>query len=67
MSTPARDRPTQTVSFACDQCARRLRVTLAHYDLGACPGCGKTYWALQPKRQGPFIMFPHPGFFRLKP
>ena len=33
---------------------------LKHYDVVRC-SCGKFFWALQPKRNGPLKAFPWPG------
>jgi hypothetical protein len=33
---------------------------LSHYDLMRC-ACGKWFWALRPKKNGPLVMFPWPG------
>lgn len=55
--------PDQWVPSICD--CHRAKGTkggqyLFHYDRLIC-SCGKTYWALLPKRGGPLVMFPWPG------
>lgn len=49
----------QWVPGICD-CGPRVGQYLAHYDVMRC-SCGKFFWSLQPKRDGPLVMFPWPG------
>ncbi len=37
-----------------------------HYDVVRC-SCGRFYWALQPRANGPLQVFPHPGFHPVAP
>ena len=41
-------------------CGKVHRFDIAHYDR-VIVGCGRRYWALQPRRNGPLKMFPWPG------
>ena len=50
---------TQRVEHTCD-CGHVVRCDIGHYQLVRCR-CGIFYWALQPKRQGPFALFKWPG------
>ena len=56
MSTPI---PAQTFVRNCG-CGSTGQVVLGHYEIGRCP-CGRFFWALQPKRNGPLALFPWPG------
>jgi len=49
----------QIVAFAC-RCGKPHRIQVNHYDR-VILSCGHPYWALQPKRNGPYQMFPWPG------
>jgi hypothetical protein len=44
------------------ECGSSGGAYLRHYEIMRC-SCGKFLWALQPDRGGPFLMFPHPGFY----
>lgn len=59
MSTPAA-KTECWVNVDCP-CGKGGGEYLAHYALVRC-SCGKMFWALQPKRDGPLLAFPHPGF-----
>jgi hypothetical protein len=50
---------SQSVQFACP-CGKTHRFTVEHYDR-VIVQCGRPWWALQPKRNGPLVMFPWPG------
>ena len=50
----------QYVKVPCD-CGRAGGQYLAHYELVRCD-CGKFFWALQPRRDGPLVAFPWPGY-----
>lgn len=52
--------PREVVQTTCD-CGRPIVVNIEHYQRVACRDCGKIYWALQPKRNGPLVLFPWPG------
>lgn len=41
-------------------CGKLHRVEAQHYDRMIME-CKRPYWALQPKRNGPLVLFPHPG------
>ena len=49
----------QAVSVRC-QCGGTHRVSVCHYDRVVLP-CGKPYWTLQPRRNGPYELKPWPG------
>jgi len=51
-------REEQYVRFTCDRCQKVCGANMSHYDFVSCGKCGKLYWALQPKRNGPLIAFP---------
>jgi len=34
---------------------------LRHYETVLCR-CGQTFWALRPRKNGPLVLVPHPGF-----
>jgi len=53
--------PEQWLSHECGFCGSKGGAYLMHYGLMRC-SCGKFYWALQPKRNGPMVLFLHPGF-----
>lgn len=42
------------------ECGKKLVGVFGHYDRKICP-CGRGYWALQPKREGPLAIYPWPG------
>ena len=50
----------QRIPLSCP-CGARGTVTLKHWELFRCSKCGRFFWALQPKRPGPFVFFPWPG------
>jgi hypothetical protein len=52
--------PEQHFTVPCDY-ARKGSVKLGHYGVCRCPNCNCRFWALQPKRFGPLVLFPHPG------
>jgi len=54
------ERVTMFCSVKCD-CGQTHGATLGHYDRVE-GSCGKIYWALQPRRNGPFVLFSWPGF-----
>jgi len=41
-------------------CGKIHCVEAAHYDR-IITECGRTWFVLQPKRNGPLVLFPHPG------
>jgi hypothetical protein len=47
------------VAFHC-ACGSVHHISVQHYDR-VIVSCGRPYWALQPKRNGPLRMFPWPG------
>jgi len=49
------------VSHTCGYCGSKGGAYLVHYDLMRCT-CGKMFWALQPHRGGPLVLFEWPGF-----
>ncbi len=51
--------PPQSVEIQC-VCRRACAWRMAHYEVTRCT-CGKGWWALQPKRNGPLVAFPWPG------
>ena len=51
--------PPQSVEIRC-VCRRTCARHLARYEVTRCV-CGKDWWALQPKRNGPLMAFPWPG------
>ena len=42
-------------------CGHVGRALVQHYDRVKCGGCGRAWWALRPKRNGPLVAFPWPG------
>jgi len=58
-SKPANPTGKQLVIHACE-CGRAHHLTVGHYDRMLLK-CGRMMWALQPKRNGPLVMFPWPG------
>ncbi len=53
--------PPELVRFVCPHCRSKGQL-IGHYDVIRC-GCGAFSWALRPKRSGPLVIFPHPGFY----
>jgi hypothetical protein len=51
--------PDQTVTGTC-RCGKAFRIRVSHYDR-VILSCQHPYWALQPRRNGPLVMFPWPG------
>lgn len=51
---------TQWLTHTCGYCGKKGGAYLAHYDLLRCT-CGKMFWALQPQRNGPLVIFYHPS------
>lgn len=51
--------PQQLLSVACP-CGQTHRFSAAHYDR-VIVGCHRVYWPLRPQRNGPLVLFPHPG------
>lgn len=49
----------QAVAFQCG-CGKRWAQTLRHYEIVRCK-CGRLWWVLQPRRDGPFESFRWPG------
>jgi hypothetical protein len=47
------------ISHTCGFCGQRGGQYLRHYDIVRC-SCGKVFWVLQPKRNGPLKLFIHP-------
>lgn len=50
----------QWVNSVCD-CGSKGGAYLKHYQLLRC-SCGRMFWALRPKRNGPLVSYPWPGF-----
>ena len=50
---------SETLTVVCP-CGAIYRTTIEHYQK-VMPKCGRTYWALQPHRNGPLQLFPWPG------
>lgn len=48
------------VGTGCCPCGKSHCFMLGHYDK-AVAKCGRVYWALQPKRNGPLALYPWPG------
>jgi hypothetical protein len=48
---------TQWTSIKCKECGKTCGQYLQHYDRVRCT-CGQYYWALQPKRNGPYKLYP---------
>jgi hypothetical protein len=59
--------PEQQIRLHCDECDCTSNGKLAHYDVSRCPKCGKRYWALRPKRNGPLVLCPYPGHWTEQP
>ena len=51
--------PPGSVEIRC-VCRRTCAKHMAHYEVTRCV-CGKDWWALQPKRNGPLVASPWPG------
>jgi hypothetical protein len=47
------------------ECGHKIGTYFRHYEIGRC-SCGRPYWALQPKRGGPLVLFPWPGDWRMQ-
>ena len=45
----------------CPVCGKKHVVDAEHYDR-IITECGARWFVLQPKRSGPLVMIPHPGF-----
>ena len=52
---------TTWLAHECGFCGAKGGAYLAHYGVMRC-SCGNFVWALQPRRDGPLELFPHPGF-----
>lgn len=50
------------MSHVCPGCETKGGAYLAHYGVMRC-SCGLFFWALQLRRDGPLVLFPHPGFY----
>lgn len=48
----------QAVAFACE-CGATWRQMMKHYEIVMCK-CQRMHWALQPRRDGPFVGHPLP-------
>ncbi len=59
--SPRQKKPGQWLSITCPKCGKKGGQNLTHYEVLRCH-CGKFYWALQPQRNGPLVLYPHPGF-----
>lgn len=53
--------PPQRITYVCPYCEAKRQATVSHYDIVTCGNCGEENWALQPRRGGPLVMFPHPS------
>lgn len=53
---------TQFMSIVCE-CEKKCGGYLRRYELVRC-FCGRIYWALRPKRNGPMRLFPWPGDYK---
>jgi hypothetical protein len=51
---------SRLVTGQCHTCRRTLKVYVKHYEVFRCQ-CGAESWALQPKRDGSLVLFPHPN------
>lgn len=49
--------PRERIEHVC-QCGNTIRVVIEHYQRVQCKRCDATYWALQPRRNGPLVLFP---------
>ena len=49
----------QYCSIECD-CGKKIGTYFRHYDVARC-SCGRAWWALQPKRNGPLALSIWPG------
>ena len=58
-SAKTRDADKQWVASIC-RCGAGGGQYLGHWELLLCR-CQKMYWALQPERGGPLVLFPWPG------
>lgn len=61
------ERPESKQQYCSVECAcgKKIGAYFGHYDIKHC-ACGRSWWALQPKRNGPFQLFPWPGDHRIK-
>lgn len=60
-TTPQLPRPTDRCAlFVSCPCGAVHCFTVEHYGVGRAK-CGRSYWALQPKRGEPMKLFPWPG------
>jgi hypothetical protein len=60
--TEVRDqRSEQYVSIKCE-CGMSCGAYLSHYDVLKHDRCGRYYWALQPARSGPLVLFAWPRY-----
>jgi hypothetical protein len=51
---------TAATAKPCPACGKIHRVEAVHYDR-IITDCGRPWFVLQPKRNGPLVLFPHPG------
>lgn len=63
--TPQKDSGEYLTTVQC-RCGKKHGAYLKHYQLLRA-SCGVFFWALQPKRGGPLVLFPHPGFVFVTP
>lgn len=49
------------LAHECGFCGAKGGQYLRHYEVMRC-SCGHFFWALQPKWNGPLVLFVHPGF-----
>lgn len=61
------ERPASHEQYCSVECAcgEKIGTYFAHYDIARCL-CGRSWWALQPKRNGPFKLYLWPGDWRMK-
>lgn len=50
-------------SLECPFCGKKHGAYMEHYQLLKA-SCGRIFWALRPKRNGPLALYLHPGFSR---
>jgi hypothetical protein len=48
----------QYLTIECPWCGKKHGCNLTHYQVMR-GSCGRYFWALQPKRNGPLQLFPH--------
>ena len=58
MKQRAQDNP-ETVTLVCG-CGFKGHASQVHYGRVRCK-CGRLFWALRPRRDGPLVAFPLPG------